>query len=58
MFDNQHATVPNQALKLTRLSGCLLGGHAFGDYRAVQWRSPPPAVQLSASVGPLDKALT
>jgi len=41
---------PNQALKLTRLSGCLLGGPTFGEDHGVRRRSPSPAVQLSAGV--------
>jgi hypothetical protein len=40
----------NQALKLTRLSGCLLGGPVFGEVRAVRRPCPSPAVQLSAGV--------
>ena len=50
----------NQALKLTRLSGCLLGGLAFGEAlsrgsgfrrrRAARGNCPSPAVQLSAGV--------
>ena len=50
----------NQALKLTRLSGCLFGGPASGHApsrgsgsrlrRAAQGNYPLSAVQLSASV--------
>jgi hypothetical protein len=42
----------NQALKLTRLSGCLLGGPGFGEDHAMQRPCPSSAVQLSAGVGP------
>ena len=41
----------NQALKLTRLSGCLLGGPAFGEDRAMQWPCNSSAVRLIAGVG-------
>ncbi len=44
------ATPPNQALKLTRLSGCLLGGPGFGEDRGVRRSCPSSAVQLSAGV--------
>jgi hypothetical protein len=44
------ASLSNQALKLTRLSGCLLGGPGFGEDRAVQRLCPLSAVQLSAGV--------
>ena len=44
---------PNQALKLTRLSGCLLCGPASGEDRATQRPCPLSAVQLSAGVGRL-----
>ena len=40
----------NQALKLKRLWGCLLGGPSFNEDRAMQRRSPSPAVPLSAGV--------
>ena len=49
------STPSNKALKLTRLSGCLLGGLTFGEDRAVEWPSPSSAVQLSASVGRLGR---
>ncbi len=39
---------PNQALKLTRLSGCLLRGPGFGEDPAVPTSCTSPAVQLSA----------
>ena len=42
----------NQALKLTRRAGCLLGGPGFGEDRAVRRTCPLPAVQLSAGVRP------
>jgi len=51
---------PNQALKLTRLSRCLLGepdsgespsrGAGFRRRREVQGNCPSPAAQLSAGV--------
>jgi hypothetical protein len=41
---------PNKALKLTRLSGCLLGGLTFGEDRCMQRPCPSSAVQLSAGV--------
>jgi hypothetical protein len=41
---------PNKALKLTRLSGCLLGGPGFGEDRAMQRPCPSSAVQLNAGV--------
>ena len=44
---------PNQALKLTRRAGCLLGGPEFREDRAVRRPCPSSAVQLSAGVGPL-----
>ena len=40
----------NKALKLTRLSACLLGGSTFGEDRAVQRPYPSSAVQLNAGV--------
>ena len=40
----------NQALKLTRRAGCLLGGRASGHNRAVPCTCTSPAVQLSAGV--------
>jgi hypothetical protein len=43
----------NQALKLTRLSACLLGGPAFGEDRGMRRLCTPSAVQLNAGVGPL-----
>jgi hypothetical protein len=51
----REARVPNKALKLTRLSGCLLGGHGFGEDRAMRRQSPSPAVQLSAGVSRLTR---
>ena len=44
------ALPPNHALKLTRLSGCLLGGRASGHNRGVLCSCTSPAVQLSAGV--------
>ena len=41
---------PNQALKLTRRAGCLLGGPEFREDRAVRRPCPSSAVQLSAGV--------
>jgi|WetSurMetagenome_2_1015567.scaffolds.fasta_scaffold11996_9 hypothetical protein len=41
---------PNQALKLARLSACLLGGRAFVQHAAMQWPCPSSAVQLNAGV--------
>ena len=42
--------MPNQALKLTRLSGCLLGGRTSGHNRGVPCSCTSSAVQLSAGV--------
>ena len=49
---NAPGVASNQALKLTRLSGCLLGGLGFGEDRAMQRPCPSSAVQLSAGVRP------
>jgi hypothetical protein len=40
----------SQALKLTRLSGWLLGGPDFGEDRAMQRPCPLSAVQLSGGI--------
>ena len=40
----------NQALKLTRRAGCLLGGPRFVEDRSVRRPCPLPAVQLDAGV--------
>ena len=43
----------NQALKLTRLSVCQLGGRGSAENTAAHWSCTPSAVQLNAGVGPL-----
>ncbi len=44
---------PNQALKLTRLSACQLGGPSSVENAAARWPCTQSAVQLSAGVRPL-----
>ena len=41
---------PNQALKLTRLSACNLGGPCSGENAAAHWLCTQSAVQLNAGV--------
>ena len=43
-------TAANQALKLTRLSACQLGGPCSVENAAVHWLCTPSAVQLNAGV--------
>jgi hypothetical protein len=40
----------NQALKLTRLSGCQLGGPGPAENAVAHWLCTQPAVQLGAGV--------
>jgi hypothetical protein len=46
----QVSPLSNQALKLTRLSACQLGGRASAHNHAVQWSCTQSAVQLNAGV--------
>jgi hypothetical protein len=48
-----HELRPNNALKPTRLPGCLLRGHASVHKLSMQWLCTSPAGRLSASVMPL-----
>jgi len=48
-----HELRPNQALKLTRLSVCQLGGSGFVEGVASHRPCTSSAVQLDAGVGPL-----
>jgi hypothetical protein len=41
---------PNQALKLTRLAACQLGGRCSVENDAAHWLCTSPAVQLNAGV--------
>jgi len=50
-------TLPNQALKLTRLWVCLLGGRAFVQHGAMQRSCTQSAVQLNAGVRRTSTAL-
>jgi hypothetical protein len=43
---------PNQALKLTRLPACQLGGPGFVENAAAHWAGTSSAVQLNAGVRP------
>jgi hypothetical protein len=49
-LDSPTMATPNQALKLTRLWACQLGGPCSAENAAMHWPCTQSAVQLSAGV--------
>jgi hypothetical protein len=47
---SMRSSASNQALKLTRLAACQLGGHCSAENTAAHWSCTQSAVQLNAGV--------